>query len=86
MTAPVTQTTVAALLKQAGFAERILPSRGRRAPAAADGFQVFDHKGGGVFVCWIPVAGQDSGNLDAFGRSYDMAREYAAAARDAGGG
>jgi hypothetical protein len=84
MTTPVPQAAVAALLRQAGFAERTWARRGRRAPAPVEGFQTFDREDGSVLVCWIPVTGQDPGDLDAFGRSYDMAGAYAAAAREAG--
>ena len=81
MTEPVTQTTVTALLKQAGFAERTWARQGRRAPAPVEGFQTYDREDGSVLVCWIPATGQDPGNLEAFGRSYDMAEAYAAAAQ-----
>jgi hypothetical protein len=86
VTEPVTQAAVAAVLKQAGFAERTRARRGRRAHVPAEGFQVLDREDGGVLVCWIPPAGQDPGDLDAFGESYRMAGAYAAAAREAGWG
>lgn len=85
MAGPVTKAAVTVLLKQAGFPERIVPQQGRRRPSlSADGFQVFAREDGNVLVCWIPSAGQDPGNLDAFSRSYDMAKAYAAKARNAG--
>src|SRR4051794_35397690 len=84
MAEPVTQAAVAACLTRAGFAEWSPARQGRRNPAPAAGFQAFDHEDGSVLVCWIPVTGQDPGNLDAFGRSYDMAGAYAATAREAG--
>lgn len=87
MTEPITRETVAEVLKRAGFSERVTGTQGRqerRAPT--DGFQLFDHDAGGILACWIPVTGQDPQDLDAFARSYDMARAYAVAARNAGWG
>jgi hypothetical protein len=80
----VSGDTVAALLREAGFAERTLVRRRRREPVSVEGFQVFGREDGSVLVCWIPAAGQDPRDLDAFGRSYDMAQAYIGAARKAG--
>jgi hypothetical protein len=73
-----------ALLKAAGFAERVPPPRRKRDPAQADGFTAFSESDGSVLVCWMTAAG---GNCDAprqVAESRNMARAYAEAACAAG--
>lgn len=81
---PAAREAVIALLKAAGFPERVPARRRDRDPEPASGFTAYTETGGSVLVCWVTPAGGNCASYHEVAESRRMAEAYADACRAAG--